>query len=100
MAAVAILAEGSVGIALGMYLPVGAALVLLPDLRMTGGAIHGVRDGFAGAHARGIHLRVTLAASHLQVARAGHFADIHQHGTAIGGLQARISMAVHAIGVG
>ena len=65
--AVAVLAGWSVGVALGMHLTVRAELVLLSDLGVAGSAINRVSDGLAGAHARGVHLRMTLAAGDLQV---------------------------------
>ncbi len=65
--AVAVLAGRSVGVAPGMHLAVRAELVLLSYLGVARTAINRVRDGLAGAHTRGVHLRVTLAAGDLQV---------------------------------
>ena len=65
--AVAVLAERSVGVALGMHLAVRAELILLSDFGVAGSAINRVGDGLAGAHARRVHLRVTLAAGYLHV---------------------------------
>src|SRR5271165_1189261 len=67
---VAVLAEGSIRIALGMHLAVRAALVLLSDFGVAGSAIHPVSNGLAWAHAGGVHLRVALATGHLNMAGA------------------------------